>query len=66
MDRLREKHLNVSLEAVLHPASKFAQEAASGAQAAATSAPSVREREPTAQKWFEEGLNAVGLDEQLR
>jgi hypothetical protein len=45
MVRLCEKYLNVPLEAVLHPASPTAQQAAETQQAAAVSAPAVTEKE---------------------
>jgi len=53
MTKLRDKFLNVPLDAVLHPASKFAKEAAKDQQTAAASAPPVQQKELTAQKWFE-------------
>jgi tetratricopeptide (TPR) repeat protein len=55
MDRLREKYLNVPLDAVLHPASAFARQAAEGQQEAARTAPMVPEKELAAQEWFERG-----------
>jgi tetratricopeptide (TPR) repeat protein len=66
MARLRDKYLNVSLDAVLHPASASAQVAAAEQKTAAGTAPAVQEEELTAQQWFERGLNAVDLDEKLR
>jgi tetratricopeptide (TPR) repeat protein len=65
MTKLRE-FLNVPLDAVLHPASGFAQQAARDQQAAAATAPVMRKAELTAQDWFEHGLNAADPDEQLR
>jgi hypothetical protein len=52
MDRLREKHLNLPLDAVLHPASRSAQQAARDEQAAAGATPAVQEKELMAQQWF--------------
>src|SRR5262249_10951506 len=52
MVRLREKYLNVSLDAVLHPLSVSAQQAVKSQQAAANVAPIVKEKELTAQQWF--------------
>ncbi len=66
MQRLRDRYLNVALDAVLHPASPFAQQAAKDEQVAAGAAPAVTEKELTAQEWFERGLNAADLDEKLR
>ncbi len=66
MDRLREKHLNVPLEAVLHPPSEVAQKAVEVQQTAARKAPVVREEELTAQQWFERGYAASDADEKLR
>jgi tetratricopeptide (TPR) repeat protein len=66
MDRLREKHLNVPLDAVLHPTSSAVLEAAKHQQAVALTAPPVRAEELSAQKWFERGVAATDLDEQLR
>ncbi|HXZ67763.1 MAG TPA: toll/interleukin-1 receptor domain-containing protein, partial [Alphaproteobacteria bacterium] len=62
MARLREKFLNVPLEAVFHPASAPAQQAAVAQQAAASAAQAVSQRELTAQEWFEKGANAQFRD----
>jgi tetratricopeptide (TPR) repeat protein len=66
MGRLRERFLNVPLEAVLHPASASARQAAKAQQAAATAAPAVAQEELTAQGWFEKGFEAADWDEQVR
>ena len=66
MQRLRDRYLNVELDAVLRPASPVAQQAARDEQVAAGAAPAVTEKELTAQEWFERGLNAKDLDEKLR
>jgi tetratricopeptide (TPR) repeat protein len=66
MEKLREKFLNVPLEAVLHPASGTAQRAAKEQQTAATGAPAVQEKELTAQDWFERGFSSTDLDEKYR
>lgn len=50
MGRLREKFLIVPLEAVSHPASAPARQAAEAQQAAASAAPAVGQEELTAQK----------------
>jgi tetratricopeptide (TPR) repeat protein len=65
MDRLRGRYLNVPLDAVLHPASLSAQQAATEQKAAAETAPAVLKEELTAQQWFERGLAAASADEQL-
>ncbi len=66
MERLRDKFLNIALDAVLHPASLHAQETAKIQQAAAKAAPAVQEEELTAQSYFERGFSAVDLDEKIR
>lgn len=66
MGRLRDRYLNLSLDAVSHPASPAAREAASEHKAAAEMAPAVAEEELTAQQWFERGFTAKDLDEQVR
>src|SRR5271165_1470158 len=66
MGRLRDRYLNVALDAVFHPASPAAREAAAGQKAAAELAPAVAEEELTAQQSFERGFNAKDLDEKLR
>jgi hypothetical protein len=58
MKRLREGYLNVPLEAVLHPASGFALQAARDQQAALRTAPTVHDRELAAQQWYEQGVSA--------
>jgi tetratricopeptide (TPR) repeat protein len=66
MNRLREKFLNVPLEGVLHPASPSAERATKSQQVAADKAPSVQEKELTAQQWFERGFDTKDLDEKIR
>lgn len=66
MGRLREKFLNVPLEAVLHPTSVAALQAAQEQQAAATAAPAVADKELTAQEWFERALRTTDLEERIR
>jgi tetratricopeptide (TPR) repeat protein len=66
MERLRRRYLNVPLTAVLHPPSLFAQRVATEQKAAAESAPTVQEKELTAQQWFERGFAAADVDERLR
>ncbi len=66
MTRLREKYLNISLEAVPHPASAFAQQAAKDQQIAAGTAPAVQDSDLTAQQWFEQGFDSDDTGEKLR
>jgi tetratricopeptide (TPR) repeat protein len=66
MSRLREKYLSIPLDAVLHPASRSAKQAAVGQKVAAASAPQVQEKELTAGEWFERGFNSVDSEEQIR
>ena len=66
MDRLRERYLNVSMDAVLHPPSRAARSVAQSQQAAAGAAPRVASNELRAQKYFERGHAAVSDDEILR
>ena len=66
MDRLREKFLNIPLDAVLHPASDFAQQAAKEQQVAAAAAPPVADSALTAEVWFERGFNSSDWDEKMR
>ncbi len=65
MERLRGKFINVPLDAVRHPASVMAAEAAKAQQAAAVAAPAVTPRELTAQEWFERGTAATDPEEKM-
>ena len=58
MTKLRDKFLNVPLDAVLHPASRSAVLAAREEKGAAVMAPAVAQEELTAQQWFERGRDA--------
>ncbi|MGC1299159.1 MAG: tetratricopeptide repeat protein, partial [Alloacidobacterium sp.] len=66
MERLRDKFLNVSLDAVSHPASSRAQKAAIVQQAAAAAAYEVQEEKLTAETYFERGCAAEDPAEQIR
>jgi Flp pilus assembly protein TadD len=66
MAKLRDKFLNVPLDAVQHPPSETAQRAAKVQQTAAATARPVQPKELTAQDWFERGYNATGTEEALR
>src|SRR5206468_7261546 len=62
----RNRYLNVSLDAVLHPPSLAARRAAESQQVAANTAPPVKEKELTAQEYFERGFDTTDADEKLR
>ena len=66
MGRLRDRYLNVSLTAVLHPVSLPVQQVSIEQKAAAEAAPAVQEKELSAQQWFERGFAAIDIDEKLR
>ena len=66
MDKLQTKFLNVALDAVIHPASSAARQAATEQKAAVAAAAPVAAEELTAQQWFERAYNATDLDEQIR
>jgi tetratricopeptide (TPR) repeat protein len=57
MRRLRERFLNVPLDAVLHPVSSAVQQAARDQQQAAVVAPAVEQRDLTALEYFEQAVN---------
>ena len=65
MNRLRSKHLNIAVEAVLHAPSTVAEGAATEQQEAVDAAPAVRPEELTAERWLERGVEASDLDTQL-
>jgi tetratricopeptide (TPR) repeat protein len=66
MGRLRDRFLNIPIDAVPQAASLPARQAAAEQKQEAAAAPAVAEEELTAQQWFERGLNAVDPDEKLR
>ena len=66
MDRLRTRHLNVALHAVLHPVSSAARQATAEQQAAAAAARPVQKEELSAEQWFERGFGAVDPEEKIR
>ena len=55
MERLRRERLNVSLEAILHPLSSNVQKAVEVQQTAANNATQIKQKELSAQEWFEQG-----------
>jgi Flp pilus assembly protein TadD len=61
MERLRRRYLNVPLEAVLHPLSGSARQAARKQQAAASNATAVRQQELSTQAWFEKGYTQAKM-----
>ena len=65
MSRLRARHLNVAVEAVLHPPSAAASEAAIAQRAAAATAPDVLTEGLTAERWFERGFEATDPEAQI-
>ena len=64
--RLRDRFLNVPLDAVLHPASRPPGGPPQKQRARLQMAPAVAEEELTAQQWFERGFDAADLDEKVR
>ena len=66
MGRLRDKFLNVPLEAIFHPASAPAQKAAVAQQVAASAAHAVGQRELTAQEWPAEAEARQRAEEERR
>lgn len=66
MERLRARYLNIALDAVSHPASPTAQEAAKAQQAAASTEPAVQGEKLSAQTSFERGFAATSPNERIR
>ena len=65
MGKIREKFLNVPLDAVLHPVSETVQREVQKQQVSASEATQVKEKELTAQEWAEKGYKSTDLDEQI-
>jgi tetratricopeptide (TPR) repeat protein len=65
MKKLREEYLNVALDAVPHPATHIARQAARAEQAAVKAAPAVKLKELTAQQWFEKAFKATKISDEL-
>ncbi len=55
MGKIRDKFLNVPLDSVLHPVSATVQKEVQKQQISASEATQVKEKELTAQEWFEKG-----------
>lgn len=66
MARLRNRYLNVALDAVLHPVSQDVQRATQEQQFAANNARPVKQKELTSYEWFEKGLRATDPEEKIR
>lgn len=66
MGKIRDKFLNVALDAVLHPVSATVQRKVKKQQLSASEATQVKEKELTAQEWFEKGYKSTELDEKNR
>ncbi|MCA9912790.1 MAG: TIR domain-containing protein [Anaerolineae bacterium] len=65
MERIRSRHLNTTLDAVLHPRTPAAQQAANRAQSNASAQPRVQEGILTAHEWFEKAYKAHQHDHDL-
>ena len=65
MGKIRDKFLNVPLDAVLHPISATVQKKVKKQQVSASDATQVKEKELTAQEWFEKGYKSTDSDEQI-
>ncbi len=63
MGKIRDKFLNVPLDAVLHPVSATVQKEVKKQQVSASEATQVKEKELTAQEWFEKGYKSTDSDE---
>lgn len=65
MNRLRERFLNIPLEAVMQPVSKEVKQITNQQQDIAKDEPTVKQKELTAQEWFEKGNRENDLEEQV-
>jgi len=66
MTRLRDTFLNVALEAVLQPASPFAQQVSQVEQKAAEAAPAVQSSDLTVQKYLERAVETKDVADKIR
>ncbi len=66
MARLRERFLNIALDAVLHPVSAAVDRATRVQQREASRAAAVDQTELTAQEWFEKGFKSTDAEEKIR
>src|SRR6266487_10178 len=65
MDKIRNKYFNIALDTVLHPISTTVRSAVQKQQVAASRAMDVKEKELTAQEWFENGYKSPDPDEKI-
>jgi tetratricopeptide (TPR) repeat protein len=65
MTRIREKFLNVALDAVIHPVSDTVQNATEKQKLAASKAKAVRQEQLSAQQWKENGNKSQNVDEKI-
>ena len=65
MGKIRDKFLNVPLDSVLHPVSATVQKEVEKQQISASEATQVKEKELTAQEWFEKGYKSTNSDEKI-
>ncbi len=65
MERLRDKYLNITLEAVLHPISSKVQIIVKEQQIAANNAREIEGSELTSQEWFERGNKEKDVNEKI-
>ena len=66
MGKIRDKFLNIPLDSVLHPVSATVQKEVQKQQISASEATQIKEKELTAQEWFERGFKSGDFDEQIR
>ncbi len=67
MSRLRERYLTVPLKAVLHPVGPATKRDVKAQQSAAGAAPTVGQKQLTAQEWYEQGYQLDdNSDEEIR
>ncbi len=66
MLRLRQRFLNIALDAVLHPVSPTVKTSTTEQQVKANKSEPVKLEDLTAQEWFEKGVQAIDLDEGIR
>lgn len=65
MERLRSRYMSVALDAVIHPVSEDIQKVVQKQKVAANKEKPVKEKELTAQEWFERGVKTTDLDERI-
>ncbi len=65
MNRLRTRHLNVAVDAVLHPRSDITSQATSRQRVAVQAAPAVQTGQLAAVQWFERGVEATDMETKI-